>query len=351
MTVKVSQYFGFFAFLMAFACLFSGCSADDSTPSEAADEICVNPEIWQMMKGTRATTFDNDAAIQSEGAFTCTIYDENTTTVHYSATQVDWSTDHWEFHNVTYRWPVTDVLDFFAYMPAAATIATDAPYISAINYAVSGEPAKPAPQFTCAGMPMTSGGQSTIKEFVYALTIGQDREHQGESGVTMKFYHPFARIKMQLAESHPDIIINSITFKGLKTGGTCTFGITQPNPPAAQTSMYNTSTWSSQTGSSDFVVTLTGNAATFNDNPESTVPIGGYAAGEHTGVDYIMVPQNWAGDIEVNATWIDWGESIAHTVTASVPTTWVAGYSYTYTFTISETDLKVEITDKYTEQW
>lgn len=347
MTVKVRQYCKTFGLLTALLCLLSGCSDDDTTPSDAAAEIRVSTEIWQMMEGTRATTFDNDAAIQGEGAFTCTIYDENTTTEHFSATQVDWVTtpdNHWAFHNVVYRWPVTESLDFFAYMPAEDNIATYAPYISAINYAVSGNPAKPAPQFTCANLPMTNSGQSAIKEFIYALTVGQNRAGQGQSGVTMMFYHPFARIRFQLAASHPNIIINSITFKGVKTGGTCTFSNT------SETSMYNTSTWASLTGSADFVVTLTGNAATFNNNPESPVPIGDYTGGVHTGVDFIMVPQNWAGDIEVNATWIDWGESIAHNVTTSVPTTWAPRYSYTYTFTITATDLKVD-TSKFTEQW
>lgn len=349
MTMKVRLYFCFYALLMAFASLFSGCSSDDSTPSEAANEIRVNADVWRLMDGTRATTFDNDAAIQGEGAFTCTMYDANTTTPHFQnqVTQVVWSNDdHWEFDNATYRWPVTESLDFFAYMPA-----TKPSYITTIYYAVSGEPAKPAPQFICESLPMNNSDQSAIKEFIYALTVGQNRADQGASGVTMKFYHPFARIRFQLSPSHPDIKINSITFKGLKTGGTCTFGITQPEPPAAQTSIYNTSTWSSLSGSADFVVTLTGDAATFNSNDaENPVPIGAYTEGEHTGVDFIMVPQAWAGEIEVSADWSVWGVSGTHTVTTSVPTTWVSGYSYTYTFTITETDLVVDAS-KFTEQW
>ena len=63
-----------------------------------------------------------------------------------------------------------------------------------------------------------------------------------------------------------------------------------------------------------------------------------------------MIPQTWAGEIEVEAVWNVWGESKTNTVTATVPTTWVAGRSYTYTFNITETDLVVN-TSKYTEQW
>ena len=64
-----------------------------------------------------------------------------------------------------------------------------------------------------------------------------------------------------------------------------------------------------------------------------------------------MIPQAWAGNIEVNATWIDWGEPFEHTVSTKLDAiTWQPGYSYTYTFTIRETDLRVNVT-KFTEQW
>ena len=64
-----------------------------------------------------------------------------------------------------------------------------------------------------------------------------------------------------------------------------------------------------------------------------------------------MVPQDFAGQIEVNASWNDWGDTpVAHTVTATIPTTWEAGTSYTYTFNITPEDLTVN-TANFTEQW
>jgi hypothetical protein len=64
-----------------------------------------------------------------------------------------------------------------------------------------------------------------------------------------------------------------------------------------------------------------------------------------------MVPQTFAGDIVVKATWTDWGENIEHTVSTKLSSAdWQPGKSYIYTFTITETDLIVK-TDKYTEQW
>ncbi len=326
-------FFQRISLLLSVLLLLAGCSGSDSEEQEkgggSQPEIRFNADVWQVMSGTRATTFDNATALQKEANFTCTVYDANTITEHYPATQVDWSTDHWEFHNVTYRWPSSGSLDFFAYMPA-----TQPSYITNIAYITAR-----SPQITCTGLPMTSEGQgSSLKEFVYALTIEQNKEGQGESGVTMKFYHPFARINLQLAASHPNVTINSITLKGLKSGGTCTFSNT------SETSMFNTSTWSSWTpsdGTVNFVLSLTGDAAVFNTN----------VAAQPIGDTFIMVPQTFAGNIEVNASWTDWGESIAHTVSTSIPSlTWAPGTSYTYTFTITETDLKVD-TEKFTEQW
>lgn len=348
--------------LLALTCLLTACSgggssseeldppAPNPTPSPTPEnqEIKLNANVWNMMEGMRATFYD--AGTITSGSFTASAYVENSTTAYISPVQVDWVTDKWVWSDGKHYWPASGALDFFAYMPA-----TKPSYISTITYDVSGTPRVPAPQFVCAGMPMTydsdrptEGQGSGLQEFVWGVTIGQNKVSQGTSGVTMKFRHPFARIKFQLSASHPDIQINSITFKNLKTGGTCTMN----NTGIADTYYYTTSVWSSPTGSSNFVMTLSGDAATFNTNPASDVPIGGYSDDAHQFVDILMVPQTWGGEIEVNATWVDWGESIAHTVRTILPGTneWQPGYNYTYTFTITETDLIVDTT-KYTEQW
>ena len=73
-----------------------------------------------------------------------------------------------------------------------------------------------------------------------------------------------------------------------------------------------------------------------------------------------MIPQDWAGEIVVNADCLYWGKkknypSLTTTVptpslTTTVPTNWQPGYSYTYTFNISPDDLIVNVA-KFTEQW
>lgn len=306
MTMKVRLYFCFYALLMAFASLFSGCSADDSTPSEAANEIRFNADVWRVMEGTRATTYDNQTDLQTESSFTCAVYNANSTTPYITSTTVNWVTSEWLFSDGKHYWPAEGSLDFFAYMPA-----TPPSYISDITYSARN------PQFSCTDLPISHSDQgSSLKEFVYTLVTDQNKnttDTYGNLGVTLSFQHPFARIKFAWSGGSAPVgmTLNSVTFKNIKREGTYT----------------HSEGWSP---SGD------------NVNFSSTVIDGS--------TWYLVIPQAWAGDIEVNASWIDWGESLPHTVTASVPTNWEAGYSYTYTFTITETDLKVD-TQKYTEQW
>ena len=313
--------------------LAAGCSSDDIENEQTSDisdkDIRINVDVWRMMKGTRATTFDNATALQTEGSFTCYAYNGETTTAFIDGATVNWAASTWSFSDGKRYWPATGSLDFFAYMPA-----TKPTYISAISYATAQNPT-----ITCTSLPMTSAGQADIKEFVYGLTTGQTKAAQGESGVTMNFVHPFALIDFKLAASHPDITINSITLKTIKNNGTCSFNGTS-------------STWTPSGDATDFVMTLTGDAATFNNNPASAQPIGGYAGSAHTSIPILMIPQDWNGEIEVNASWNDWGDTpVSHTVSTTLPAiTWQPGYSYTYTFTISTDDLTVNTTN-YTEQW
>lgn len=313
--------------------LATGCSIDDTENEQASDisdkDIRINVDVWRVMKGTRATTFDNAEALQTEGSFTCYAYNGGTTTAFIDGATVNWAASTWSFSDGKRYWPATGSLDFFAYMPA-----TKPTYISAISYVTA-----QSPTITCTSLPMTSADQADIKEFVYGLTTGQTKAAQGELGVTMNFVHPFARIDFKLSASHPNITINSITLKTIKNNGTCSFDGT-------------TSTWKLSGDATDFVMTLTGDAATFNNNPASAQPIGGYAESAHTSIPLLMVPQDWEGEIEVNASWKDWGDTpVPHTVSTTIPAiTWQPGYSYTYTFTISTDDLTVDVAN-YTEQW
>lgn len=384
--------------VLALALSLAGCRGPEPPQPETQTEIRLNAAVWQMMQGApapsasparaylsihaprRAHTYDNATALQTEGSFTAAAYQQNTTTAYINPVAANWSTDKWLFSDGKHYWPATGNLDFFAYMPAEKPSYMSAPAYTVVDTDDDGEPDAPQASFTCADLPMTydaptstaAGQGSDLKEFVWGITVAQNKANQGASGVTMKFRHPFARIRFQLSASHPNIIINSITFKNLKTGGTCTLDHTS----IAETYYYKTCAWSALTGTDDLVMQLVqknekgqfvmtdgadiivDNAAKFYDNPSTAVPIGGYIddgdpeTNDHQYVDLLVVPQTFAGAIEVNAGWDDWGDTpVEHTVSTTIASnTWQAGKSYTYTFTITPEDLVVNVTN-YTEQW
>lgn len=313
----VRQHILYVGLLFAALILLSGCSGDDGGSSEGvavSDEIRLRADVWQMMEATRAATYYNTSdALQTEGSFTCAVYQAGTATPYIASTAVNWDddTDEWLFSDGKHYWPATGSLDFFAYMPATAPT-----YITAVTYAMTDGPTPAVSrQFTCASLPLSDTGQGSINEFVYALTTGQSKAAQGSTGVTLNFTHPFARITLQWsAADHTGITINSITFKDIKNNGTC--AIVGSGTP----------TW-----------TPSGDAADF-----TAADMGG---------PYLVVPQTFAGGnvtVEVNAT----KEGDTETFTATVATAWAAGYSYTYSFTLNfkAKELIVD-TDKYTEQW
>lgn len=318
----------------------AACSSDDAsnapTPTNDKAEIAFTTATTTWHDATRATTYDNTAALQAEASFTCAAYDAGTTTAYITPTAVNWNSGSstWAFDGKRY-WPESGSLDFFAYAPAIlpSYITNNSDVASKITYAPRN------PQFKCKDLPMTynyasptENQGSGLQEIMLAMATGQDKAGQGATGVTLRFYHPFTRIKMALSASQATAItINTITFKSLKNNGSCSFAYNE------STSEWK-STWTPSGDATDFKATL-GQAFTVTGSVQDI------------GVPYLMIPQNWTGNIEVEATWIDWGISIKHTLTTKVDAvTWAPGTSYTYTFTITETDLIVS-SSKYTEQW
>lgn len=327
---------------MLAAMLLAGCSKDDGNSAQQAggeaQEICVKTNVNKILEGTRANTYESVTDLQTEAHFTCTAYEAGTLTAYIPTTTVDWNGEasQWQFNNGSshYYWPLPasnggtwPSLDFFGYMPA-----TRPSYIAAepaITYTADHNVT-----FTCTGLPMTyssdaptEGQGSSLKEFMFGMALDQNYGNAA-AGVPLQFQHPFARIKLQLAASHPDITINSITFKSIMYNGVYDHS--------------ETPKWNTTGVATDFVLSLSDAAAIFDNNPASPTQIGTY---------FIMIPQDWTGVIEVNADCLFWGEKKNYSsLTTTVPTDWQPGYSYTYTFNISPDDLIVNIA-KFTEQW
>ena len=299
--------------LLLAAGLLAGCSGSGDEPTTGGEttpkEIRLTPNVWQVMdataaRGTRAATFDNATALQAERSFTCAVYNANATTTYISSIAVEWNDPQWEFSDGKHFWPMEGSLDFFAYMPAAETLATDAAYITGPTYTTARNP-----QFTCD---MT---KTQTKEFVWALTTGQNKA-ANSAGVAMNFTHPFARISFSLSPaSGTHVTVNSISIDGTDfyTTGTCTFDGTN-------------STWSAKGGAAALGTFSIGNS-------------------------YLVIPYNYGSKtITVNATWDDWSNVTKSITSGAVTINWQAGKSYTYNLTLKKEVLIVETT-KYTEQW
>lgn len=311
--MKISQYYKSLGLLAALTCLLSGCSNDDSTPREAASEIRFNADVWRVMESTRATTFDNAAALQEEGTFICYAYNSGTTTVYESVNgaTATWNSSYWSIVGSP-KWPESNYLDFFAYMPA-----TKPDYItSGPTYTyVAGEPGHQQITFDST-LHLTSDGQNSSKEFIFALIEKQNRDNAG-SGVTLTFKHPFARVYFKIADGLSNVTINSVTIAGIEYIGSCTYDGSDV-------------TWV-PTGTTGNLV-ITGSPATGN-------------------TPYLVLPQTLGSKtITVNATWSSWSPTSKDVSTVIDLGTWVCGSSYTYTFTLDDEVLIVD-TEKYTEQW
>lgn len=297
--------------LLITACSKDGADGNDvSKPNEGKKEIGFKADVWKMSETTRATTYDN-TTLQT-GGFTVYAYTAESTTPYIDNKTVSYEAPSWIITGRPYYWPAYN-LDFFAYAPSSGSCITTGP-----TYSYSGGQHV---AFTCSSLAVTSSAQSSITEFVYALAANQNEGNAGATGVALNFVHPFSLVKLQLAENHPDIRINSITFRTVNNTGSYDNG------------------WTSRSGSENLEWTIN---ADFENNT-SAKPIGD---------SFLVIPQNWGGEIVVNADCLYWGEKKNYpSLTTTVATNWQPGYSYTYTFTINPDDLKVETKNTFTEQW
>jgi hypothetical protein len=308
----------FMLMLLSATTLLTGCSGDDdfngNVNGNNSNAITFNTNVSNFV--SKATTYDDQTALQTEGSFTCTAYNATTTTAFIEPTQVEWTGSMWQFAQNRY-WPGASGLDFFAYMPA-----TKPDYITSISYGTARQP-----QFVCTDMPTTAEGQKDLKEFVCAMETDKTKANSSE-GVRMTFQHTFAKLLFELTNPASDgITINSITIAPstpanvFRTGGTCTYNNTNGKWE-----------WPSLTGEAGSIV------ASLN-------------------TPFLVIPNDYNATtftITVDATYnnISKVEHVIRTATiinGEDLMIWKAGYSYTFRLTLSPDIL--EVSYKWTEQW
>lgn len=309
--------------------LLSSCSSSDDgfsepNPQDEKQEIRFNPGVWNFMEGTRAATFDNQLDLQ-EGTFKCYAYLDGTANLYIDGSTVSYANSQWSFNDGKHYWPASGALNFFAHMPA------DLPSYYTFDptaYDSSTNPdgySEDCPRIVCTNLPVNlTAGSDATQELVIAYTAQQDKTgsvpaKQPTAGeVAMTFKHPFAKVKFMLsAASGTNVKVNSITIPDIKNNGSFTFD-------------GSTITWTPNGDDANFVIS--GNPATDDD----TV--------------YLVIPNDYGSKtLTVSATWNDWS-NVTKNVSAIVSFDWTAGFSYTYTLTLSKYALEVS-TSKYTEQW
>lgn len=317
-------FFQRISLLLSAVLLLAGCSSSDSEQQEkgggSQPEIRLTADSWQVMSGTRATTFDNAAALQEEGTFTCYAYNHGTSTVYEPVNNktATWNSSYWSIEGRP-TWPESGDLDFFAYMPANMTNThctfDSTPYNAETNPDGYSEN---MPRIVCTTLPVEiTVGEDNTKELIYAYVANQNKDNAG-SGVTLTFKHPFARVYFKKGDGLTGVTINSVTIAGIKNNGSCTFDGT-------------TTSWTPSGEATNLVVS--GSPAT-GDTP------------------YLVLPQTFDSNLTftVNATWTSWSNVTKNVSTTVAVGTWAPGTSYTYTFNLKGEVLIVD-TQKYTEQW
>ena len=314
--------------------LLAACSSSDSDDSPAAtsqNEIHLTTNVTSMPSGTRATTIDNNTALQGKDLKIDAYYHGTETkfldgkTLHYDASAWKFWAGGAQEH---YYWPfdgstvtiagsstVASTLDFVGYCPYEKPAYIDDP---TYNHSTG-------VSFTCNMSDyMTLAQQADMKEFIVSVLPNQTLATQTKApggALPMVFKHPFALIKFVITEaSGTHVKINSVSIADLKTRGTCTYNGTAM-------------TWSEQSGSATMtIVQELKRGGTTETTPFVVIP---YEYGSKT--------------LTVNATWDDWS-NVTMDVTANVDFNWEPGKIYTYNLTLAKYILIVD-TQKYTEQW
>lgn len=342
MTIK--QYIISFAAAALTAVLLTGCSGsdgDDLTPTNnnQKKEIAVSTNVTGMQ--TRATTYDNTAALQSEGDVLIDAYFHGTNTKYINGTKLHYNSSSWIFWDgsaqLHYYWPVegsiydpssanitVSSLDFVGYCPYSTPsyITTGPTYdYSTGNITFTATmPTTVIDETSC----MTLASQASMKEFMCAKAAAQTYTTQTAAGgaVPLQFKHPFALVKFVITSaSGTHVKINNISISDLKTGGTCTFN-------------GSTMSWASLSGSAPMKIV-------------QELKIG--ATTETT--PFLVIPNDYGTKyLTVNATWDDWSDVTISDYGTNVDFEWEPGHLYVYNLTLNKYGLKVDV-QKYTEQW
>ena len=342
-----NRLYNYLLLLTTITLLMAACSRNDdglltSDGNSQKEEIRFNVSTVRVTEGTRAVTYDIAEDLQKELSLTCSAYDADDIGINYEAsidkdavTPVEtsgvlWKDKSWLF-TPSHYWPESVDLDFFAYMPATPPtyIYDMSDNVSSVSYLTAR-----TPEFQCKSLPVVFDITSTpdaTKEFICALTNGQNKTANAAEGVDLMFQHPFARINFKFSDATGNqVSVTQVKISSIKNNGSCTFN----GGDVPQT----------------FAWAPSGDATEFSVTGNLTNPV--LSGSKRTDGPYLVMPQTFASTVTftVTAVWDDWSDATRELTETVTIGPWEPGHSYTYTMTLYEHALKVDATN-FTEQW
>lgn len=345
MKCKMYHRVNFYGLLLTAGMLLAGCSKDSGDSAQQAkqepQEIRVQTNVTNVLKGNRAATIDDNAALQGQNLKIDAYYHDTETKyldgtkLHYTGGDPTWV--FWDGSaQLHYYWPfegstvaggstVASTLDFVGFCPYEKPAYIGTPtynHSTGVSFTANMADYMTLARQTGAEAPTIPIMQEFLVSWLPNQTLATQTAAAG-GALPMVFKHPFALIKFTITvASGTHVQINSISIPGLNTGGTCTFDGSDM-------------TWGSYSGSAAITI------AEVLKNGGTTV-----------GTPFVVIPKNYGTKyLTVNATWDDW----SNTVTISdygtnVDFNWEPGYIYTYNLTLDKNGLKVDA-EKFTDQW
>lgn len=222
----------------------SACSKPeaDTTPAPTGEEIAFRlSEEWAPMMPSRAAVFDDKSDLldpaKGGGNFTLYAHVDGSNYTYIDGARVWYFDDpqvrRWIFWggdntSISYYWPNSDALNFFAFMPDdrynqygynyKPTCVTIGPYSEATGQT-----------FYCK-LPDTAGYSSDRQEFIYAYEEGLTKE---DNPVVLHFKHPFATVNFKVAAGSYRLTVESVKFSNIYLEGMFSTATSAWEPQAA----------------------------------------------------------------------------------------------------------------------
>lgn len=225
----------------------SACSQpEDKAPALSGEEIAFRLSEWTPMMPSRAALFDDGGDLldpaEGGGNFTLYAHVDGSDYTYISGARVWYFDDpqvrrwiFWDGDNtsISYYWPNSGALNFFAFMPDdryneygysyKPTGVTIGPYTEATGQT-----------FSCQ-LPAEAEYNSEIQEFIYAYEEGLTKEN---NPVVLHFKHPFATVNFKVAGGSYRLTVDSIKLNNIYLEGTFSTATSKwepaPSPAAPQ---------------------------------------------------------------------------------------------------------------------